>query len=63
MDFVNDVTSTHQSVISRVLIRFLCQDVIHYVINWHSCGLPVMAIHRENRDIEYMHQNTPKIES
>ena len=30
-DVVNDVTSTRQSVITRVFIRFLCHDVIHRI--------------------------------
>ena len=28
-DVVNDVTCTRESVIVRVVIRFLCHDVIH----------------------------------
>ena len=32
MDIVNDVTCTRQSVITRMVIRFLYHDVIHWII-------------------------------
>ena len=31
-DFVNDVTRSRQSVITRVVIRFLLHDFIHWII-------------------------------
>ena len=31
MDVVNDVTLSRQSVITRVVIRFLWHDVIHWI--------------------------------
>ena len=31
MDVANDVTSTRQCVITRVVIRFLWNDVIHWI--------------------------------
>ena len=30
MDVVNDITYSRKSVITRVVIRFLCHDVIHW---------------------------------
>ena len=55
-DFVNDVTSTHQSVTTRVVIRFLWHDVIHW-ITATSCDKTKCNITAKSLDCQ-SHWNT-----
>ena len=48
MDAVNDVTHTHQSVITRVVKRFLWHYVIHWITatSYDKCRYPTGILHR-----------------